>query len=407
MAHDHRHPPTWLSGYADAVEGDPFDYHTPLADTGTALLVRSDRAHSAIAWRTAAVPAEAASGDHVQLVWLFGLDVAPTVHRFVLHADDQPLVSFHNPTEVSLEPWTIEGDHGASLTLRPTLVDRHGDLMGFACLRLPARLVTGGRPVTLRLTGEGGRSPVWFLVFQRAVEPTATVAPGAAIVGHGDDARRRLLLDITHLGEPGPLVVAADDGVGRTVDLAVGHNRVPVDLPPLAAAVDTDLAVTFPDATTQRLTVARRPVRPWTVDLVQHTHTDIGYTRPQTEILPEHLRFLDYALDFCDLTDDLPDDARFRWTCEATWPVREFVRHRPARQVDRLRRRVAEGRIALGALPFNLSELADDAVLAAMLEPIAELADAGLPVRLAMQNDVNGVAWCLADTLPPLGVDSS
>jgi hypothetical protein len=27
----------------------------------------------------------------------------------------------------------------------------------------------------------------------------------------------------------------------------------------------------------------------WTVYLVQHVHTDIGYTRPQTEILPEHL----------------------------------------------------------------------------------------------------------------------
>lgn len=28
----------------------------------------------------------------------------------------------------------------------------------------------------------------------------------------------------------------------------------------------------------------------------------------------------------------------------------------------------------------------------------------GLPVSTAMQNDVNGVAWCLADYLPDLGV---
>ena len=28
----------------------------------------------------------------------------------------------------------------------------------------------------------------------------------------------------------------------------------------------------------------------------------------------------------------------------------------------------------------------------------------GLPVETAMQNDVNGIAWCLADYLPDLGV---
>ena len=61
------------------------------------------------------------------------------------------------------------------------------------------------------------------------------------------------------------------------------------------------------------------------VYLVQHTHTDIGYTRPQTEILPEHLRYIDYALDYCDLTDGYPDDARFRWTCETSWAVREYL----------------------------------------------------------------------------------
>jgi hypothetical protein len=98
--------------------------------------------------------------------------------------------------------------------------------------------------------------------------------------------------------------------------------------------------------------------RRWTVYLTQHTHTDIGYTRPQTEILPEHLRYIDYALDYCDLTDDLPEDARFRWTCETAWAVREHVRTRPAKQLERLRRRMAEGRIEVCGLLLNMSEIA-------------------------------------------------
>lgn len=70
--------------------------------------------------------------------------------------------------------------------------------------------------------------------------------------------------------------------------------------------------------------------RDWTIYLVQHTHTDIGYTKPQTEILSEHLRYIDYAIDYSDLTKDYPDDARFRWTCEAAWAVSEYIKVRPA-----------------------------------------------------------------------------
>lgn len=83
----------------------------------------------------------------------------------------------------------------------------------------------------------------------------------------------------------------------------------------------------------------------WKIKLIQHTHTDIGHTRSQTEILAEHLRYIDYALDYCDATDKYPENAKFRWTCEASWPVDEYLKCRPAGQIERLTRRIKEGRI--------------------------------------------------------------
>lgn len=141
------------------------------------------------------------------------------------------------------------------------------------------------------------------------------------------------------------------------------------------------------------------------VYLVQHTHTDIGYTRPQSEILPEHLRFIDEALECCDRTDDYPDDAKFRWTCESSWVAREYLKRRPAAQVERFRKRVAEGRIEVAAMALNMSEIATESSLAASLQIIRELREEyGIPVRLAMQNDVNGAAWCLVDYFQSCGV---
>jgi alpha-mannosidase len=147
------------------------------------------------------------------------------------------------------------------------------------------------------------------------------------------------------------------------------------------------------------------PARQWTVYLAQHTHTDIGYTRPQTEILSEHLRYIDYALDYCDLTDGYPDDARFRWTCETAWAVREYLQGRPPGQLERLKRRLEEGRIEICGLLLNMSEIASESALAALVRPLREIkAELGVQVRTAMQNDVNGAGWCLADYLPDLGI---
>jgi alpha-mannosidase len=146
------------------------------------------------------------------------------------------------------------------------------------------------------------------------------------------------------------------------------------------------------------------PVKQWRVNFVQHSHTDIGYTRAQTEILAEHLRFIDYALDYCDITDDYPEEAQFRWTCEASWAVEEYLRSRPAQQIARLRQRVAEGRIEITGMYFNFDELPDEQTLAASLQPLKQIKAMGFDVKTAMQNDVNGIAWSMCDYYADMGV---
>jgi hypothetical protein len=188
-------------------------------------------------------------------------------------------------------------------------------------------------------------------------------------------------------------------------NLPLGKKQIELDVPAFAQA--TVVKVHLDSATDQTLleNVQLRPPKKWTVYLTQHTHTDIGYTRPQTEILPEHLRYIDYALDYCDLTDSYPDDAKFRWTCETSWAVREYLKRRPTQQIERLKKRVQEGRIEITGMLLNMSEIATESSLAASLQPVRTFkADWGVPVRTAMQNDVNGAAWCLVDYFNDIGL---
>ena len=190
----------------------------------------------------------------------------------------------------------------------------------------------------------------------------------------------------------------------RLGDLPPGKHSFKIKVPAISESGPAQVTLQSSTDQLELNNVLLEKPRKWMVYLVQHVHTDIGYTKPQTEILPEHLRYIDYALDYCDLTDDYPDDAKFRFTCEVSWAVREYLKRRPIKQIERLKRRVAEGRIEIAGMFLNMSEIATESAMAASLQPIRTFKEMGLPVRTAMQNDVNGAAWCLVDYFSDIGV---
>ncbi len=395
----------WLSGYRRTLEGTPFTYHSIAPEIRSALLVRGNDERPTVAWETAAVEA-GDDADVVQFVWVFAMAASPDEVPFTLYVNEQSVLTFHTPLTAAEDTWTVHGDRGASLRFRVTHRDRHGDPMGFALLRLPADGLERGRGVALRVRSTNRGSPAWFMVYEYETTESIEVDPLPRVRRAEGDGVQWIRLRCTHLGDDADIRVRHEgQEVARGV-LPFGQSELAVPLPAATEPRDVDLEIDITGRAVQPICFRQEPIKQWTIYLVQHTHTDIGYTRPQTEILPEHLRFIDYALDFCDATDGVEDDARFRWTCEASWPVREYVRSRPPAQLDRLRRRVEEGSIELTGLMFNLSELPDEAALLAMLEPLKRLNEAGLRVRMAMQNDVNGLAWALADALPSVGIDA-
>lgn len=413
----------WLSGFESEIHGEQIGYESALPSVNSALLVRSLEAERSIAWKTPAMPEVVPEGG-VSLTWLFGMDANPERHEFELRLNGKPLLSFQNPAVATLEPWSVSGgvvsgeisENGepishppAEIVFRPTHIDRHQDVFGFAQLQLPADLVTPGKPMELEVVGESAGSWIWYMTFRHSPQESIRVTKHNALLRTDDmgvpASIQEMMMEIVHLGEPVRVQVEASWGFGSAPDLQLGANRIRLlNQTPVDAATPHQVSLRYPNGRVVEVPVTVEPVKPWVIHLVQHTHTDLGYTRPQTEILADHLRYIDFALDYCDQTDHFPDDAKFRWTCEAAWPVQEYLRYRPQAQIDRLRKRIAEGRIELTAMFANLSELLDDRACSASLAPIAEMRKHGLPVESAMQNDVNGIAWLYADLLSEMGV---
>ena len=204
--------------------------------------------------------------------------------------------------------------------------------------------------------------------------------------------------------KPGKIVITREGKEILKADLIKGMNRFLLTVPSVTRPKKINFSAKIDNSAAKACPVTLLPPKKWEIYFVQHAHTDIGYTRPQSEILAEHMRYIDYALDYCDQTDNMPDDAKFRWTCESAWVVREYLRSRPATQIERFKKRIAEGRIEVTGMYFNMSEISDENIMYDFLQPLKEFNKLGIPVKTAMQDDVNGIAWCMPDYFKNTGI---
>ena len=332
--------PPYFNGYAEEISGKRFTYHSPFPDVSAALIMRGRADFEPIRWLTEVVPASY-NDDFVTFIWVYSMDTDPEPVPFILSVDGTEWFRFSSPLVSEIGTWSVEGREGAELKFNVTMLDKFKDEMGFAILKLPTKAIKPGQAVTLEIAAEPVEDNSWFMTYKTAVAEQIDLYQNMVVVKDGDQLLHSLSVDIIHLGEDVPCSVQIGNQRTET-RLKAGYNHLEIHLPIVDAPTDIKAFISIHDRVIRERTFTMAPVKEWEIFLVQHTHSDIGYTRPQTEILAEHLRYIDHALDYCDQTDHLPDASQFRWTCETSWSVREYLRSRPQEQVDRLVERIRE-----------------------------------------------------------------
>ncbi|MCF6332784.1 MAG: hypothetical protein L3J11_05820 [Draconibacterium sp.] len=370
-----------INGYAQKISGTDFSYHSSIPTVKECLLIRATNGKSTMEWKTETVP-EKIKNDYITFVWLAGLGSSPGRARFNLQINGIKKFSF---LADNLDEWKQDAEDGSILSFKKDMTDQNGDRYGFIFLKIPSKLLRKGEPLRLKVTGAAMNKTSWYMTFKFQLNPDLSFKPFPAVIAENGKEYQLGAAGILHFGKPAKAKIFLDNRLIKETRINFGYNYVKVNLPLVEKSKKIAYKLEIGDFSDKGI-VTVSPVRKWRVNFVQHTHTDIGYTRPQTEILAEHLRYIDYALDYCDNTDDYPENSKFRWTCEAAWPVDEYLRSRPAAQIKRLKKRVAEGRIELAGMYFNFDELPDEQILAASLQPIKHFRENGLDVKVAMQS---------------------
>ena len=245
--------------------------------------------------------------------------------------------------------------------------------------------------------------------------PRLEVLPTALIVRDGREVKRivRLTLDL-----PGdvPAEAAAKafvDGDPQAPDPAVlrlvpGVNSFDLRLAEPAKPVTARFEVRWTAAGTP-VSLSREivlaPARQWSVYLFHHSHTDIGYTELQSRVARNHVEYLDSVIKYCRETENYPDDAKFRWNIEISWPLENFFRARPEADIKALVDLIKSGRVELSALYLQVSDCFAHEEIVRTVDAARELARRyGFDIRSAMNNDVNGFAWSLPQIFRQAGV---
>jgi hypothetical protein len=140
--------------------------------------------------------------------------------------------------------------------------------------------------------------------------------------------------------------------------------------------------------------------------LVPHSHTDIGYTHPQPIVLELHRRFLDEALDLAEATADRKDGSAFKWMVEVSGIALDWWRMASAAERERFVLAARAGRVEVAGMRWNQAHLSDHHMLIEAMEPVRLLREAGVPVRSAMNTDVNGVNWGVVDVMLDHGIEN-
>lgn len=142
-----------------------------------------------------------------------------------------------------------------------------------------------------------------------------------------------------------------------------------------------------------------------TIHLIQHSHTDIGYTSDQHTIVRAHSDFIRDVLRILDQEGPEKAEGGFRWQLENFWQLEQFLSGATPDELASLVRYIDAEQIGVSLNYLNSNELIDGATLRKKIDSaVAWSRQHGGSHDSAMTADVNGYAWGYAQTLFDAGV---
>jgi len=147
--------------------------------------------------------------------------------------------------------------------------------------------------------------------------------------------------------------------------------------------------------------------RNWTVYVVHHSHTDIGYTDLQENIIFKQIQYIRDAVRIArEGYKAVEAEKFFKWNCETLYCVEKFLEEASDEEKREFFSMIRAGNIGISASYLNFTDLVDrDALDNRTREMLKLFRDEGIDVKTAMIADINGISLGAFQVLLENGIE--
>ncbi|HWQ93031.1 MAG TPA: hypothetical protein VN673_15245, partial [Clostridia bacterium] len=206
--------------------------------------------------------------------------------------------------------------------------------------------------------------------------------------------------------QPAEVTVRLAQQPPRVVTLKCGSNVFDWELPQAKAETTTKAEIVYRGHSLVQKTFAHRPVKPLTVYILPHSHTDIGYTEIQTAIEDKQVKNVLDGIAATRATASYPEGARFVWNVEVGWAADLYLKRMTELQRKEFFQAVKDGRVVMNGMYLNeLTGLCRPEELVQLFRFATQISEqTGVPIDAAMISDVPGYTWGTVTAMAQAGI---
>ncbi|MCX6291138.1 MAG: hypothetical protein NT126_05180 [Bacteroidetes bacterium] len=399
---------TVIGGYEKNVEGEILPYFSSYQQFAKeALLTRCTDGNKIITWQSAVVPADF-KNDYGYFYFLAGHSTGTSTadRHFDFFINGEKCLTFITPQKKKLPfSWSFTGNDSVQLVFNANLMDIHANAHGDLFLKVPKKMIVPGKSVTFSIKGQKENSNDWFMIFRYPYVEKIIVEPSPLLVQTKKGIKQliRIKCDHTFTTED-TLVLKLFCGEFSYI-LKPGFNYFELPVDTVDKAHDDLVTAKVSNKFEQKISVHFAPVHRREVDIIHHSHNDIGYSHFQEDVARIQVENIKSALSLIRKTQNYPEGSRFVWNVESVWGVDRFLNEATEDEKQNFFDAVRKKQIGLSGHYANiLTGLCTPEELDWITERAVQLrSEHHLPMSSVMLTDIPGVSWSEVQSLADHG----
>jgi hypothetical protein len=142
------------------------------------------------------------------------------------------------------------------------MVDESGDLFGSMTMTLPGSRISPGEPLVLKVVGEAGDSPDWYMTFEYAMQTEVRLENEHGILSDGGKRFQFVRAEIEYLGVPATASLQADENRPVRREIGPGTSTLFIPVPAIDREKEITVTTRIGNTLLRKDRFLLRPVRP-------------------------------------------------------------------------------------------------------------------------------------------------